>query len=82
MNPWLQILEPQALPRPPKKERVYNGVKAGHKPCARCKLAKREIKSYCRACHNHYTQIYMKKKYYADKAARQQAGLNEGGILA
>jgi hypothetical protein len=77
MNPWLQILEPQALPQTPKKERVYSGARAEHLPCAKCKIAKRVNKSYCRECHNEITRQCMRRKYHADKEARKQAGLNE-----
>jgi hypothetical protein len=80
MNAWLQILEPQVINAPArkKKERIYNGIKAGSLPCAKCKVAKREVKSYCRECHNYYTREAARKKYYADKAASLQTGLNEG----
>jgi hypothetical protein len=79
MNPWLQILEPQVVvvPARKKKERIYNGAKAGSLPCAKCKAAKRVNKSYCRGCHNEITRQCMRRKYRADKATSLQAGLNE-----
>jgi hypothetical protein len=84
MNAWLQILEPQVISVPArrKKERIYNGIKAGSLPCAKCKTAKREIKSYCRACHNANTRATSKRKYDAQKKARQQAGLIEAACHA
>jgi hypothetical protein len=77
MNPWLQILEPQVIsvPARKKKERIYNGVKAGSLPCARCKVAKRETKSYCRACHNAYTRAANKRRYAAQKEAMRKSGV-------
>jgi hypothetical protein len=84
MNPWLQILEPQVIsvPARKKKERIYNGIKAGSLPCAKCKVAKREIKSYCRGCHNANTRATNKRRYAAQKLARQQAGLIEAACHA
>jgi hypothetical protein len=79
MNAWLQILEPQVIsvPARKKKERIYNGIKAGSLPCAKCKTAKREIKSYCRECHNANTRATNKRRYAAQKLAKQKETILE-----
>jgi hypothetical protein len=59
MNSWQQLLNPivvQVKRKPgPKPKKIYrpDQVKyAKDKPCAGCGAVKREVRSYCRACHN------------------------------
>jgi hypothetical protein len=75
MNTWVQMLSPLAQkgrgkpgPKPKRNYRPDQVKYAKDKPCASCGAVKREVRSYCRACHNHICLTATRKRKEARNA--------------
>jgi hypothetical protein len=76
MNTWMQMLSPPTLrqarkpgPKPKRNYRPDQVKYAKDKPCAGCGAVKREVRSYCRACHNQICLEGMRRRKEARNAS-------------